>query len=117
MGKFQNYMIEEGLFGCIEHGVKEGWKSFAKKRAEEKRKDEKGEMSKKILAAEGDQLKKLIRQMVDRNFTIDKEGKVQDAEKQRNQAIQATTWAQGACTIIKMGLVFVKCIREICIFY
>ena len=92
MGKFEEYMVEEGFLDCLGHGVKEGWKAFAKKRAAEKKQDEKSELTQKIMTAEGDELKKLIRQMVEKNLTIDKKGKVKDAEGSEPVQSQAAAW-------------------------
>ncbi len=92
MGKFEDYMVDEGFLDCLGHGVKEGWRAFAKQRAQEKKQDEKSELTQKIMAAEGDELKKLVRQMVEKNLTVDKKGKVKDAEGSEPVQAQATAW-------------------------
>mgnify|MGYP001445025422 CR=1 FL=1 len=93
MGKFEEYMVDEGFLDCLSHGVKEGWRAYAKKRAQEKKQDEKSDLTQKIMTAEGDELKKLIRQMVEKNLTMDKNGKVKDASDGNNTIqTQATAW-------------------------
>ena len=84
-------MVEEGFLDCVGHGVKEGWRAFSKKRTEERKQDKKQELSQKILTAEGEQLKQLVRQMVSQSLTIDKEGKIED-EGRTERKIKATSW-------------------------
>ena len=80
MAKFKEYILEEGPFwDAICHGVKTGVAAFRSKRVEQSKPKEAKVTAKtltqKILTAEGDDLKQVVKQMVDKGFTM-KHGKV-----------------------------------------
>lgn len=84
MGKFQDFMIEEGFFDCVFHGMNVGYKAYAKKRKQEAKKDKKEDVKRKYMSAEGEELKDIIKKMIEDDLTIDKNGEVIN-DKQRSE--------------------------------
>lgn len=91
MAKFKDFVLEEGPFwDAICHGFSKGVEAFNDKRAQQTKKQEKPkpkDLGQKLLAAEGEELKNVIKKIVDNGFTI-KQGKVQ---KKPTEA-KATDW-------------------------
>lgn len=76
--KFKDYMIEEGeMFDAVKHGMSSGFKAFREKRVEQKNKSDNDALTAKIVTAEGDELKQIIKQIVSKGLTV-KDGKVQE---------------------------------------
>lgn len=81
MGNFKEFILEEGpLWDALCHGVKTGLEAFRSKRVEQKKPKEEPKvtpktLTQKILTAEGDDLKALVKQIVDNGYTV-KQGKV-----------------------------------------
>jgi recombination DNA repair RAD52 pathway protein len=74
--KFKEYMFEEGdMFDALKHSVKTGVKAFRKKREEQSKRSEEKALTNQILTAEGDDLRRLIKQIVDKGLTV-KNGEV-----------------------------------------
>ena len=75
--RFKEYMLEEGeMFDAIKHSVKTGVKAFRKKREQQKNKSVEKALTDQIMTAEGEDLRRLIKQIVDKGLTV-KNGKVQ----------------------------------------
>lgn len=91
MARFKDFVLEEGPFwDAICHGVSKGMEAFKEKRAQQAKKEERPkpkDLGQKLLAAEGEELKSVIKQIVDNGFTI-KQGKVQ----KKPTETKATDW-------------------------
>lgn len=75
--RFKEYMLEEGeMFDALKHGVSSGIKAFKKKRVEQKKASEEKALNDKIMTAEGEDLRRLIKQIVDKGLTV-QNGRVQ----------------------------------------
>lgn len=75
--EFKEFMLKEGQFwDALKHGVAVGVKEFSKKRKELATKSEMQTMTKKILDADGKELESLLKQIVEKGYTV-KGGAVQ----------------------------------------
>lgn len=80
MARFKEYILEEGPFwDAVCHGFKTGVDAFRSKRVEQSKPKEAKvtpkSLTQKILTAEGDDLKQVVKQIVDNGFKM-KHGKV-----------------------------------------
>jgi len=77
--KFQEFVLEEGeLWDAVRVGVK----AFREKRQEQKSVTQEKKLTDKILTAEGGELRKLVKQIVDKGLTV-KDGEVVKPERQK----------------------------------
>jgi hypothetical protein len=79
MAKFKEYLLEEGeQWDAIVHGFKTGWTAYKDKRTEQKQKTIKEKVNEKLLTAEGEQLKDLVKQIVSNDFRVTRNGELKD---------------------------------------
>ena len=71
---FKTFVLEEGgLLDAVKHGFKVGIKAFSEKRKVQAKQKECRIVADKILSAEGKELERLMRQVVDDGFSIQHE--------------------------------------------
>jgi hypothetical protein len=84
--RFREFMLEEGdMLDAIKHGVSTGVKAYKKKRSQQKKRTKQQTLTDKIMAAEGDDLKNLISQIVDNGYTV-RNGKVQEPDRVKHMS-------------------------------
>lgn len=77
MASFKQYVIEEGeLWDAVKFGLSTGLKAFSKKREQQKAKSEPKTILRQMLSAEGEELKAVVKKIVDNGYTV-KDGRVQ----------------------------------------
>ena len=79
--RFKEFVLEEGdMIDALKHGFKTGIKAFQDKRKEQEKKTQKQKMTDAILTAEGGDLRRLIKKIVDDGYTVSN-GKVKDPSR------------------------------------
>lgn len=82
--KFRDFALQEGqLWDAVRHGVRKGFKAYKDKRVDQKRKS--NSLIQRIMSAEGEELKDLVKQMVDDRLTVSN-GKVVPVPKVKTVA-------------------------------
>lgn len=104
MAAFKEYILEEGeLWDAVKHGVSKGVKAFRQKQQQQKNKSEQKTLMNQLMNAEGDELKLVIKKIVDNGYTIKGNG----IEKMGTKPCHVNDWLY-ECTSTKMEYRFEK---------
>ena len=79
--RFKEFVLEEGeMFDAVKHGMSTGFKAFRAKREQQKHKTQADVLTDKIMTAEGEDLRILIKQIAAKGLMV-KDGKVQEPSR------------------------------------